>query len=135
MSNKDLFQRAKDLKLPIGKYALFGGAPICVRGLRECRDIDIVVAEDLWNELKSKPEWKIKTTDKGDECLENGEIELWKNWRPENWDITKLIEEAEIINDLPFVKLERVLEWKKMNAREKDLKDVEIIEKFMSDIQ
>lgn len=135
MSNKNLFQRVKDLKLPIGKYALFGSAPICVRGLRECRDIDIVAADDLWNELKNKTKWKIKTTDKGDECLENGEIELWKNWRPGNWDIIKLIEEAEVIDGLPFVRMEYVLEWKKLNGREKDLKDVEIIKKFMSGIQ
>jgi len=42
-----------------------------------------------------------------------------------------LIDGAEIIDGLPFVKLERVLAWKKLNTREKDLKDIEVIEKFL----
>jgi len=130
MSNNDLFQKVKDLKLPIGKYALFGSAPMGIIGLRDCHDIDIIVTEDLWNEYKEK-NWKIKTMPHGSQYLINGEIELWKDWKPGHWDIKQLIQEAEIINGLPFVKLEKILEWKKLSSREKDLKDVEVIEEFM----
>lgn len=133
MTNKDLFQKVKDLKLPVGKYALFGSAPLGIRGLRDCRDIDIIVVEDLWDECK-KNNWELGTTSYDIQCLcndENDEIELWKDCKPGNWDIKKLIEDAEIIDGLPFVRLERVLEYKKLRVKEKDLKDIKIIEKFL----
>ncbi len=130
MSNKDLFQKVKELALPMGKYALFGSAPLGIRGLKDCHDIDIIVMEDLWNEYKEK-NWEIRTTPNGSQYLWNDEVELWKDWQPGQWDIKRLIGEAEIIDELPFVRLERVLEWKRLNGREKDLKDIELIEKFL----
>jgi hypothetical protein len=42
-----------------------------------------------------------------------------------------LINESEIIDDLPFVKLKEVLKWKKMRNKEKDKKDIELIKKFL----
>jgi len=131
MNNNDLFQKVKDLKLPIDKYALFGSAPLGIRGLRECHDIDIIVTEDLWNDF-CKKDWDLKFSSFGNPFLCNGEIELGKDWwKPGLWDIAELIREADIIDGLPFVKMERVLEWKRLMAREKDLKDIEIIEKFL----
>jgi len=130
MNNNDLFQRVKELKLPIGKYALFGSAPSGTRGLKDCRDIDIIVTEDLWDEYKSKG-WETRVMPRGSQYLWNDEIELWKDWYPGKWDIKKLIDEAEMIDELPFVKLEHVVKWKRQSGREKDLKDIETIEKFL----
>ena len=130
MSNKDLLQRVQELKLPIGRYALFGSAPLGIRGLKNCHDIDIIVTEDLWNEYK-KRDWEIKMMPQGSQYLWNDEIELWKDWKHGQWNIRQLIGEAEIIDELPFVKLERVLEWKRQNGREKDLEDVETVERFL----
>ncbi|MDP2856193.1 MAG: hypothetical protein Q8N90_03725 [bacterium] len=56
---------------------------------------------------------------------------MWKGWKPGQWDIKQLIREAEIIDGLPFVKLKYVLKWKKLSGREKDLKDIETIERFL----
>ena len=73
----------------------------------------------------------VRVGPRGDDYLENGDLELWKNWAPGDWDVQKLIDEADVIDDLPFVRLNSVMEWKKLNAREKDLKDVEIIANFL----
>ena len=130
MSNKELFQKAKDLQLPIGQYALFGSTPLGVRNLRDCHDVDIIVTEDLWNKFKNE-NWEIITVNDGVQKLSKDDIEILKNWYPGEWDVNKLIEEAEIIDELPFVKLEEVLKWKKLFNREKDQKDIKIIEEFL----
>lgn len=133
MSNNDLFQRVKELKLAIGKYALFGSAPMGVRELKECSDIDLIVDEEIWEEYKNKPGWNYQITENGVEHIESqdGKIELWHDWRPWYQDNGRFINDAEIIDGLPFVKLDYVLEWKKKFGREKDLKDIEAIEKFL----
>ena len=61
----------------------------------------------------------------------DGKIEFWHNWRPWYRDSSRFINNAEIIDGLPFVKLDYVLEWKKKFGREKDLKDIKTIEKFL----
>lgn len=130
MSNHDLFQRVREMKIPLGKYALFGSAPLGIRKLRDCHDIDIIVTEDLWDKYKSK-NWEIRAMPHASQYLWNNGVELWKDWKPGNWDIQKLIDEAEIIDGLPFVKLEHIVEWKKLHSREKELKDIEIIKKSL----
>lgn len=131
MDNADLFKEIKELNLPLGEYALFGSAPMGIRGLKQCRDVDIIVTEKLWNEFKIKG-WEEKISASGSEYLSRGDIELWKYWKPGIWNIRRLIEGAEIIDDLPFVKLEGVLEWKKIRGEERDINDIKTIEVFLS---
>lgn len=131
IDNKFLFQSIKNLNLPIGKYAIFGSGPMGIRGLKECSDVDIVVTQDLWNEYKNK-NWKIEKTPRDSEYLCSGVIELWKDWYPGEWNIEELIKESEIIDGLSFVRLGAVLKSKKLSARDKDLKDIETIEIFLS---
>jgi hypothetical protein len=42
-----------------------------------------------------------------------------------------LVDTADIIEDIRFVKLEHVLNWKRMMGREKDLKDIGLIETYL----
>lgn len=105
---------------------------MCIRGWKDCsHDLDIIVTEDVWNEYHGKEGWEARKMHHGSTYLWNNELELWKDWKPGQWDIEKLIEEAEIIEGLPFVRLERVVTWKKLSAREKDLTDLEIIKKCL----
>lgn len=59
------------------------------------------------------------------------EVEVLTEWMPGIWNIEDLIKNADIIDGLAFVKLEEVLRWKKMRGKEKDKKDVEIIEGYL----
>jgi len=129
--NKDLFEKVKELKLPVGEYALFGSAPMAVRGLRDSRDIDIIVIDELFEICRNDAKWQVKRFDDGREYLTYENMEMFKNWHPGDWNINESINSAEIIDDLPFVKLENVIEWKKLYGREKDLNDIKIIEKFL----
>ncbi len=127
----EFLKKLKELNLPKGKFAIFGSGPMGVRGLRKIRDIDLIVTEDLFNILKNKEKW-LKVREKPCESLEKDEIEACKEWGPGEWDINKLIQEAEIIDGLPFVRLEEVLKWKKTYNRDKDKKDIKLIEEYLN---
>lgn len=45
----------------------------------------------------------------------------------------ELIKNADILNGIRFVKLEKVLEWKKAFNRPKDQEDIKLIEKFLDE--
>lgn len=132
--NKLLFDEVRALKLPQGQFALFGSAPIGVRGLKMCNDIDVIVNSAFFESCKKSGAWTIKIFEKdGSEYLSRGNVELWDEWGPGNWDIDTLIAAAEIIDGLPFVTLENVVRWKTINGREKDLKDIALIADFLSE--
>lgn len=137
MKNKELFNNVKSLNLSEGKYAIFGSGPMGARDLREMHDIDLIVKEGLFKDFKGKEGWEEKKVNDGDRIfigLTNNDlnIEMWNEWYP-GWDVDRLIDDAEIIDDLPFVRIEELLKWKKTFAREKDLKDAELIEKYLTE--
>lgn len=133
---KKLFSDLKNLKLPLGQYAVFGSGPMGIRDLREIHDIDLIVTQELFDQFKNNLDWEVKDIYENNDCF-NGlinrklNIEMFTKWYTD-WDTEKLIKEAEMISELPFIKLEYVVQWKKQFASEKDLKDVELIKKFLS---
>jgi 8-oxo-dGTP pyrophosphatase MutT (NUDIX family) len=137
MNNIELFKQVKSLNLPIGEYAIFGSGPMGIRNLREMHDIDLVISERVYEDYKNKEGWEKKEIKEGNEYYQGlanygMNIEMWKDWYV-GWNISKLIEDAEIIDGMPFVRIETLLKWKKFRAREKDIKDVEIIEKYLTE--
>ena len=131
MESGKLFQQVRDLKVPMGEYVIFGSGPICARGLRECNDIDLFVTKKFWDSIKETNEWKEGITLKGSQNLKKGDVELIYEWKPGEWNVNTLIAEAEVIGGLPFAKIERVIEWKKLMAREKDFKDIKLVEDYL----
>ena len=129
--NKMLFQKVKDLKLALGTYALFGSAPLGIRNLRECNDVDIITSKELFELCKLNGQWQYSIKNNSSESLSQGDIELFYKWSSDDFKVDKMISEAEIIDGLPFVKLQTVLRWKKASQREKDLVDVKIIENYL----
>ena len=129
---QNLLDKVKALNLPLGEYALFGSAPMFVRGLREeMHDVDIVVTEKLWEKMQAVPGWKMETANSGDPVLRCEKLELFGGWAPGEWDVDALIRTADVIDGLPFVTLANVLKWKKAYGREKDLADVKKIEEYL----
>jgi len=122
----------KSLGFPPGSYAVFGSGPMAAHGIRETKDIDLIMTQELWDKLKSAG-WEEKFLDNSSLYLVKNHVEAYRDWNCGSYkpEITKLITEAEMIDGVPFVQLEEVLMWKKAQAREKDKKDVELIEKYL----
>lgn len=129
-----LLSQVKQLNLPKGEYAIFGSGPMGVRNLRDCQDIDMIVTNKLFENSSKKLGWKNGDFERNGEYIQmikKGEIELYKEWGPGKWNNNELIKDAEIIDGLPFVKLKYVLKWKKISGREKDKKDIKLINEYL----
>jgi hypothetical protein len=120
-------EELKALNFPKDQFAIFGSGPLAIRGMRDNADIDIIVTDELWNELMEKyPEnfangYEIKF----------GNISAINDWKPWFEDNNELISGADVIDGVRFVSLENVLKWKKALNREKDQKDIKILEDYL----
>lgn len=131
-----LLREVTRLNLKIGSYALFGSAPMGVRAMkRPYGDIDIIVTERVWDEYKHKKGWKLHSISKEDgktEYLEKNRIEIYHTWGPGEWDMGTLIDSADTINGLQFVKLEYVRTWKQRRKAPKDIEDIDLINNYLN---
>jgi len=120
----------EQLNLPAGKFAIFGSGPMAVRGIRESNDIDIIAKQDVWDDLVKKYPDALNGEPPH---LEIGNIEVYIHWLNLTDKIDEMIDNAEIIANFPYVQLKYVVEWKKVANREKDVRDLELIEKYSRD--
>ena len=124
---KRLLVKLKELNLPKGEFGVFGSGALAVRGIRDSRDLDIIAKRFLWNKLIKKFPVK-KYFSK--EYIDMGEIEIWKDWMPLTDNVDALIDDADIIEGIRFVKLKDIINLKKIQNREKDIKDIQLIEQY-----
>lgn len=123
---KELLEELRALNLPPNQFAVFGSGPMAIRGLREMHDVDVIVTGALWRELETK-----YTPQKHEHNLlkiQISRVEILSGWHPDVGSVKALISNAEWIEGFPFVRLEKVLEWKRKFKRDKDLPDIEILE-------
>ena len=135
--NKRIFDVVKELNLPIGHFAITSSGPIGVRGLRQINDADIIVDNYLWSILvkEHKPETDnglTKITLSGGLVEVLGEGSFFSNYSPEDPTVEHQIKTAEVIDGLPFVKLKFIRHFKEKLGREKDLKDIGIIDQYLA---
>lgn len=123
-------EQVKALGLPTDSYAVFGSGPLAVRGIRESKDIDIIVTEALFAELAKDPSWMKTELHDHHACLQKEGIEVFSTWAPGAWDVDQLIKDAEAIDGVPFVRLASVIEWKQLRNSDKDKEDLSLIEVF-----
>lgn len=119
------------LNFPREKYAIFGSGPLSVRGIKKVNDIDVIVKSDFWNELKKKCANNIQQASLSkSQLISIGKIEIFSDWF--DLPVNEMIDNAEIIDDLPFVRLQYVIKYKKILKRKKDQKDLELIRKYLA---
>lgn len=129
----NIFEEIKKLNLPLDQYVVVGSGPMVARGIRDFKDIDILVTEDTFEQLSQEEEWKTSTGEDGRRVLKKDVFEvdrvLWcKDYQP---DTNDLIKNSEVINGIPFLQLSELIKFKKTLSREKDLKDIELINEYL----
>jgi len=138
----EISDKVRALSLPLGKYVVVGGAMEAF-GIRKANDLDIVVTEDLFMELLQRGR-KLCECEKcqakrqrgsTDRILKGDGVDILSEYSCGDLyyaDTNELIKNAAIIDGVPYVQLEELLKWKKASGREKDLKDIVLIEEFLA---
>lgn len=136
-SNQEKFSALRRFQLPIDQYAIIGSGPLGIRNLKAIGDIDIIVTPKLWATLAER----YAITDENGVrkiVLLEGVVEAFGDGSfytaaadPHAPTMASRIKDAEIIDGLPFDSIENVLYYKCKDTREKDLKDILLIEQWM----
>ena len=124
-ATNQLFEELRRLQLPAGQYAVFGSGPMGIRGMREIHDVDVIVSPALFADLKTKH--AVEDHEHGLHRIQIGPVEILDGWYPNVGETKDLIASAEMIEGLPFVRLEKVLSWKQAYGRPKDEKDIALL--------
>ena len=96
-------------------------------------DLDIIVTEQLWIQIAERYNPPAKVALSGDTALElTIHLEIFRTWPPFE-ETGFLIDAADIINGVRYVKLEHVLEWKSWLGREKDREDINNMRRFLAE--
>lgn len=117
-----LFDQLRALNLPVGDYAVFGSGPLIVRGIvAVSNDLDIVCRGAAWDraceigEQEFLPEYDVTIA-----SMFDGAISFGTKWGIGDFDVDELIDSAEILDALPFVRLEHVVSYKTARGSDKD---------------
>jgi hypothetical protein len=128
-----LFDQVRELALRDGDWVIAGSAPMLVHGLIDTiNDIDIVARGAAW--ARACELGDPQPGEHGDRRvrLAGGAIEVFDGWSLMPWSVDRLIGEAQWLEGLPFIPLQRVLEFKRCLARPKDAAHIRLIEARLS---
>jgi hypothetical protein len=132
----DIFLELKKLNFPPDKYLVIGGAALAGRNLKQTRDLDILVEKNFLEELRKDSHWKyhprIIPTEKAGLVNEEGTVELYPSVGKIDLEFEDMKTREETIEGVPFANLQDILLIKKSYRREKDLKDIELIETYLA---
>ena len=126
----DLFAALASLKLPVGDYAVFGSGPLIIRGIIEGdNDLDVISRGAAWRRACEIGDSVHLDEHKVDiMSFFGGAITVGTSWAYGEFDIDNLIDTAESIGAIPFVRVEHVIRYKEIAARPKDLVHLRLLD-------
>lgn len=133
----NLIESVRELQFPSDEYIVAGSGIMSALGLKEAHDIDIIVSDRLFDELKSQG-WEVVAytyPDKlGQVYLRKGVIEIYHdvNCGKFNPSRAELMKRKVVIDGINFICLEDLLRFKKEYNRPKDIQDMMVIEKYLA---
>lgn len=134
----DIFEEVRKLGFSKGNYVVVGSGHLIALGLKEGRDVDIVVTKQLYEKcIKDGWEvlpWTYPGTE-GQTYLRKGVVELYLNVScGDSPTSEELMQRAVFIKGIPFARLEDILKLKKeyVKTKPKHLSDIKTIQNYLS---
>lgn len=131
----NIFQELKKLNLPTDQYIVVGSGLLAARGIRETRDLDLVLSPELFQQYQQRG-WKEKMRPNGKPSLTKGKVELYLDVNAGDFNPTfeELKSREQIIQGFPFISLRDLLKFKQAYNRPKDLQDIETIKSLLVEV-
>ena len=135
MDFKKQFKNLKKLNLPTGEFVVVGSGPLSVRGIRESLDIDVIVTQSLWDTMVKK--YPVGINSFGAENLElENDIEILNPAQSIFGNsvvvpVDEIFDKADVFDGVKFINLNDLSKIKLKLGREKDLKDIELINQYL----
>ena len=123
LNKQDILQKLKRLDFPKDQYCVMTGAAMVLLGVKEhTNDIDIGCSEVLFQNLL-KQGYKLQQLKSIEGIIIEDDIEIFRNWNAE-----KVV----YIEDIPLADTYSIRKYKSDLGREKDFKDIELIDIYLS---
>lgn len=128
-------KKLKKLNLPSSNFVIVGSGPLAIKGIRDSKDLDIIVTPPLWNELIKK--YKVSKNEWGVEILSINDFIEILNPKDSLFGNSKVVpvddifKNADVIYGIKFINLEHLKKIKVSMGREKDLDDVRLIDQYL----
>ena len=120
MNRFELLNLLESLKLDPNEYWLIAGAAMVFYGFRkETRDLDLGCTSKLADDLEAKGYPTEIMPDGTRKVCPAPDIEIFENW---------IYDQVEIIDGVPIISVSGLITMKKIIGREKDIKDIQLIE-------
>ena len=136
MNFQTQFENLKKLNLPADQFVVVGSGALSIKGIRDSKDLDVIVTNSLWSRMIKK--YKVGINSFGVENLElENDIEILNPTQSifgnsKVVPITEIFEKADIFDGIKFLNLDHLKKIKKELGREKDLKDIKLIDDYLS---
>ena len=131
---KDLLKELSVLNLPTSEYVIIGSGPLAIRGIRESKDLDIIVSDKIWNQLIQKYPTVEKKGFIFIKVSDNIDVHGAKSFAEPTGDDPQQednIKEAEIIEGFPFQCVKHFLYYRYKYRSEKELADAKLMEDWI----
>lgn len=123
LGKEDIIKILKNMELPLNEYWITAGAGLVIHGVKETtNDIDLGCTTHLVELFLKKGCKYIVEKDNTRIVQINDTIEILENW---------FVDEIVIIDGLPVGSLESIKKQKAQLGREKDIKDIKIIDDYI----
>ncbi len=124
-----IIESVKALNLPKNSYVVVGSSTMVILGLAQGdNDVDLTVTPDLFEKFKNEG-WEQELY--GDEpVLKSGIYDIGARFY--KWRVADLLEDAVWIDEVPFISLTKLLEWKRHMMRDSDIPQLKIIEDYLA---
>ena len=130
--------KVKALNLPLDQMIVIGSGILDQLGIRPASDIDLAASSDLMKKLSEESGDWLKKFDDNQRFYfvkDDGSAEVWDGWDFDGQTVSydDLLDYAVEYDGVRFVDLEFLRKWKSWRGREKDVRDVELIDEWRAD--
>lgn len=124
MNKNDIINRLENVNFDKTGYWVLAGSAMVLHGVRlETHDIDLGCTKEVADELEKQGYPTVVMSDGTRRITYAEDVEIFEDW---------IFDKVVFVEGIPVISLEGLLEMKRNLGREKDLRDIRLIEEALA---